>query len=506
MQYFITSGLFLLALAVTYLAIKVVLRTKLVSFFVDTPDDRKVHTSPIPRLGGVAIIVSVMTVLFPWFLLSRFDILPPIHKGFFLSILTSVLTLGVFGFLDDSKFYTMRVRHKLYSVIALAVATVYLFNVHPGAISVFDLFIIPLWLSKIIAVFWIIGLINAFNLVDGLDGLAGTISLVSLIGVSTVAVFTGNSEAAILSVIVAGAIVGFLFHNAPPAKIFMGDTGSLFLGFSISVLAIHVARWIPDGKVPLIMPLLVGIPILEVFVSIVRRYFKANDLGHTFKQILKFIVTADSSHIHHRFLFRGFSHLETCTLVGILSATLVLGAVCILFSPPKLVFLIPLYLILPISVALYRLGFGGRFKKALKLSRSQFNGYHKPELIGIIEPDGKLFQYLSNRQNNGYVFVPLSDENDLPVIASQLKATIVRNSSGLPEIAARVSKELSTMYHFSTFLHDSSPRETIRIVPNMKSPVEDPAAIEKILQSFSSEYPQEKNESESRQGAGRGIV
>ncbi|MFP4243403.1 MAG: glycosyltransferase family 4 protein [Chitinispirillaceae bacterium] len=499
LQFLITSGLFLLALAVAYSIIKIVLRTKLATFFVDTPDARKVHTSPIPRLGGVAIIISVMAVLFPWFLLSRFDFLPPIHKGFFLSIFTSVLTLGVFGFLDDSKFHTMRVRHKLYAVIALALSTVYLFNIHPGAISVFDLFTIPLWLSKVIAVLWIIGLINAFNLVDGLDGLAGTISLVSLTGICSIAFFTGNSEAAILSMIVAGATVGFLFHNAPPAKIFMGDTGSLFLGFAISLLGIHVARWVPQGKVPLILPLLVGIPILEVFVSIVRRYFKANDLGHTFKKILKFIVTADSSHIHHRFLFRGFSHLETCALVGILSATLVTGAVCILFAPPKLVFVVPLYLIIPIAVSLYRLGFGGRFKKALKLSRSQFNGYHKPELIGVIEPDGKLFHYLSRKQNNGYVFVPLANEKDLPVIASQLRATIVRSSSGLPEIAARVSKELSTMYHFSTLLHDSTPRETIKIVPNLKSPVEDPAAVEKILQGFESEYPKENGRSGNKQ-------
>lgn len=481
---YITAALFVMSFVAVYLIILAVLHSPLVSLFVDAPDHRKIHTAPIPRIGGVAIIFSVLLVVISWFFIARSNYLPSIPKGFFLSILSSVLTLGVFGIIDDSKFHNTRVRHKLLAVIALALATVYLFNVHPGAISVFNLFTIPLWLSKVIAVLWIIGLINAFNLIDGLDGLAGTVSIVSLVGISAVAVFTGNSEAAILSAIVAGATIGFLFHNAPPAKIFMGDTGSLFLGFAISMLAIHAARWVPDGKVPLIIPLLVGIPILEVFVSIVRRYFKANDLGHSFREILKYIVTADSSHIHHRFLFRGFSHLETCALVGILAATLVGGAICILFAPPGLMFFIPLYLLVPISVSLYRLGFGGRFRKALKLSRTQYNGYHKPEMIGIIEPDGKLFRYLSGRHVNGYVFVPLSSEKDLPVIASQLRATIIRSNAGLSEMAARISKELSIMYHFSTLIYDGFPKESIKIIPNLKAPVEDPDAIRKILQGF----------------------
>ncbi len=482
-QFFITLGLLLLASGVAYALITGVLHSRLVHLFVDPPDPRKVHSMPIPRIGGIAIILSVMAVLLPWFLLSRTNSLPHIPKGFFLSTISAVLTLGIFGFLDDSKFYTMRVRHKLTAVIALALATVYLFNVHPGPISVLGWFTIPLWISKIVAVLWIIGLINAFNLIDGLDGLAGTVSMVSLFGVAAVALFTGNSEAAVLSIIVAGATLGFLFHNAPPAKIFMGDTGSLFLGFTIAMLTIHTARWIPDGKVPLIMPLLTAMPILEVFVTIVRRYFKANDQGSPLKKIIKYIVAADCSHIHHRFLFRGFSHFETCVLVGTLATTLAAGAVCILFAPSALILPVLLYLAIPVAVSLYRLGFGGRFKKALKISRSEYNGYHKPELIGIVEPDGKLYQYLAGKRTNGYVFVPLTSEQDLPVIASQLKAAIVRND--FTEMSARITKELSNVYSFSNLMYDGNPQDIMKILPNLKSPVEDLSSIQRLLQGFS---------------------
>jgi hypothetical protein len=114
-----------------------------------------------------------------------------------------------------------------------------------------------------------------------------------------------------------------------------------------------------SGKAPLVMPLLAGIPILEVFVTILRRYFGANERG--VGRTLKYIVTADSSHLHHRFLFRGFSHLETCILVGVLSATIVGGSVCAALAPLPYLPWIAAYLAIPVAVSLYKLGLGGRF-------------------------------------------------------------------------------------------------------------------------------------------------
>ncbi|MDR2727769.1 MAG: undecaprenyl/decaprenyl-phosphate alpha-N-acetylglucosaminyl 1-phosphate transferase [Chitinispirillales bacterium] len=489
-QYLIIgSSLCLFSALVAACVIKIILHTKLVSLFVDTPDIRKVHSAPIPRIGGIAIIFAMLCTVLLWYTLADLFGFISFPNEFFFSILTSVLALGIFGFMDDSRFFNTRVRDKLIAVIALAIATVFIFDVHPGAISVFGLFVIPELISKVIAVFWIIGLINAYNLVDGLDGFAGTISIVSLLGITAVSVFLGDFASAALSMIAVGATVGFLIHNAPPAKVFMGDTGSLFLGFIIAMLTIHAANWAGDSgkvQVPLVMLLIAGIPILEVFVTIVRRYFKANDRKHPLKQIVKYIVTPDSSHIHHRFLFRGFSHLETCILVGALAVTLVGGALCILLAPPFMSLWIALYLIIPVTFSLYKLGFGGRFKKALKISKSRYNSYYRPELIGVIESDGKLFNYLSAKRNKGYTFVPLVSEKDLPLIATQLKATIVQNGSNLPELSARVIKELSTIYGFSSLSYTES-KNPFNIILNKKTSFENLDAVRKVLQGFEDE-------------------
>ena len=487
---YITIGLLVLFSAViAACAIQIILHTKLVSLFVDTPDVRKVHSAPIPRIGGIAIILSMLITALLWYALSGVFTIVFLPNEFLLSLLAAVVALGIFGFMDDSRFFNMRVRDKLIAVIALAIATVFLFGIHPGAISVLGLFEIPELASKVIAVFWIIGLINAYNLVDGIDGFAGTISIVSLLGIAAVSIFAGNFAAVVLSVIAVGAIAGFMIHNAPPAKVFMGDTGSLFLGFIISMLSIHAVGWGwegMNGKAPLVMPLIAGIPILEVFVTIVRRYFKASENGRPLKWVLKYIVSPDSSHIHHRFLFRGFSHLETCILVGSLAAILAAGAICILLAPLFYSPLIAIYLIIPVAFSLYKLGFGGRFKKALKVSKSRYNDYHKPELIGVIESDGKLFNYLSSKRSKGYSFVPLVNEKDLPLIATQLKATIVRNSSDLPELAARVAKELSTMYGFSPLSY-MGQKNPFNIILNQKAPPEDLGAVHKVLQGFTDE-------------------
>jgi hypothetical protein len=279
----------------------------------------------------------------------------------------------------------------------------------------------------------------------------------------------------------------------PPAKVFMGDTGSCCLGFLISVMTIRAAFLMgqPEGgnvgKVVFVMPLLAGLPILEVFVTILRRYFKANENGHPIRQILKYIVTADSSHIHHRYLFRGFSHLETCILVGVLAATIVGSAVAITLAPIRYAPWIAAYLVVPIGVSLYKLGFGGRFKRALKISDSRYNNYHKPDLIGVIETDGKVFNYLSGLRIKGFAFVPLVNDRDLPLVASGLKGVIVRGGSDLPEMVVRIVRELSAKYGFSPLPYTGA-RETFNIIANRKAVLADTAPIDKALGRFADEY------------------
>ncbi|MCL2219910.1 MAG: undecaprenyl/decaprenyl-phosphate alpha-N-acetylglucosaminyl 1-phosphate transferase [Chitinispirillia bacterium] len=359
-EYAIIVALSFCSAVIASTAIQLILGTRLALLFADTPDRRKVHTAPIPRVGGIAMIAAVLAVTLVWYALSvNGGLIRPIPPGLFRSILAAATCLGVLGFLDDSKFVNIRVRHKIIVAAALALATVYIFGVHPGTISVFGLFVIPEAAGKVIAVLWIVGLINAYNLVDGLDGFAGTISILSLLGITAVSLLAGCTAAAVMGLFAVGAAVGFMVHNAPPARVFMGDTGSCFLGYMTALLTIRIAFLMDgSGKVPLIMPLLAAIPILEVIITILRRTFSANAGGRV-RRTLRHIVTADNSHLHHRFLFRGFSHLETCILVGLLTTTIVGGAVCVMMAPISYMPWLAAYLVIPVATALYRVRIGG---------------------------------------------------------------------------------------------------------------------------------------------------
>jgi len=345
-----------LSALIAWAVIRIMLKTRLPAVFADTPNHRKAHSSPIPRVGGVAMVAATLAATLIWYAFSLKTGVPPIQWGILVSVIVAAICIGVLGFMDDTRFINIRVRHKLLATTALALLTVFVFGVRPGAISVFGLFVIPERVSDIIAVLWIIGLINGYNLIDGLDGFAGTVSALSLIGAAAVLYIVGDFRAAALGLFVAGAVFGFMAHNAPPAKVFMGDTGSCFLGYMIALLTVRAAFGLNgSGKVMALMPLLAGVPIIEVLTTILRRYVRAGHRGVV--QTFKFIVTADSYHLHHRYLYRGFSHRDACVLAGVLTTTMVCGAVCVALAPHPLLW-VTAYMTLPIAVCLYRLGLG----------------------------------------------------------------------------------------------------------------------------------------------------
>jgi hypothetical protein len=176
-------------------------------------------------------------------------------------------------------------------------------------------------------------------------------------------------------------------HNAPPARVFMGDTGSCFLGYLIALLTIRAAFDLNgSGKVAALTPLLAGIPILEVLTTVLRRYVHAGRRGAV--DTLKFIVTADSFHLHHRFLYRGFSHLDACVLTGVLTTTMVCGAVCVALAPHPHLHWIAAYLTLPVAVCMYKLGFGESIR-ALMNRPPMVTNFSKAEASRRIKQAGK---------------------------------------------------------------------------------------------------------------------
>ncbi len=265
---------------------------------VDAPGDRKVHKRVMPRLGGLAIFLA-----FAGSFLIVVPALDAINGDVAWSLLIGGAIIVLTGGLDDR--FQLRPILKLLGITAAALVVVVGFDVKVDLVNVpFGQHTIDLdWLSVPLTVFWIVGVTNAINLIDGLDGLAAGVSAIATATMLVLAVTMGNLTVIVLCAVLLGSTIGFLFFNFYPAKIFMGDTGALFLGFSLATLSILGFK--QATLVSFIVPLLmIGVPLSDTFFAIVRRL-----IHH------KPIFTADKGHLHHCLLQLGFSHRKTVLII-----------------------------------------------------------------------------------------------------------------------------------------------------------------------------------------------
>lgn len=273
----------------------------------DKPNHRKVHTDPVPTLGGLAIYMSFLIGLV---------ILQPISE-YHLSIVVGASLMVGLGFLDD----IFDLSAKLKFIVQIAAACIVVFwgglqvefiNLPFGGQIEFGI------LSTIITIFWIVGITNAINFIDGLDGLAAGVSSIALFTITVMAVMMGHLYVATVALVLFFSVLGFLRYNFFPAKIFMGDTGALFLGFMISVLALLGFKNVTI--VSFIIPIFIlGVPISDTLIAMVRRYINKQPMS-----------SPDSSHLHHSLVKFGMTHKQTVLFIYALSAMFSLAA--ILFS------------------------------------------------------------------------------------------------------------------------------------------------------------------------------
>lgn len=271
---------------------------------VDLPNKRKVHTKIMPRLGGLSIFVSFIIGCLI-FLPSYQNILPIIIGG---------TVVAITGFIDDLKCISPRV--KLYGQIIAAVIPVM------GGIAI-DFITIPGgtviefgWLSIPITILWIVAITNAINLIDGLDGLAAGVSSIATLTISVLAFSLGHPMSTLMGTILLGSTLGFLLYNFYPAKIFMGDTGSLFLGYMISLLSI-TGLTKSAAVFSLIIPIIIlAVPIIDTTFAIIRRMLNK-----------KPISSPDKFHLHHSIIRLGFTHKEAVIVIYLLSGLFSLSAV-----------------------------------------------------------------------------------------------------------------------------------------------------------------------------------
>lgn len=313
---------------------------------VDPVDDRKIHTEPIPRLGGVALFVSVLIAVGALALGVRFGGFT-LDKTLF-TLVSGAAGMFVLGLVDDLR--PMRARYKLAAQVTIALcvcaAGVRFDSVTLPFLGAFTL--VP-WFAVAMTVTWLVGISNAFNLIDGLDGLAAGVALFALSTFFIVAVLFGHIGAAVTAVILAGATIGFLRFNFHPASIFLGDSGSLFVGFMLAGLGLVAAQKIP-GQVSIIIPVVaLGLPILDTALTIVRRFLR-----------LQPIFSPDRGHIHHRLLGRGHSPRNVAFLLYIACGLFATGGAFLAYpadSVVLLVVLISMMCLVGLGLLIQRLGF-----------------------------------------------------------------------------------------------------------------------------------------------------
>lgn len=295
---------------------------------VDKPNYRKVHVITMPRIGGLAI--------FGAFLIGYFVASPSDEHA--LGIMLGAGLIILTGFLDDMIDITPKA--KLVGQIGGALLAILWGGLQIQFINLPFFGQVEFgWLSIPITLIWIVGITNAINLIDGLDGLASGVSAIALVTMSIMAVIMGNIFVAVTAAVLAASILGFLFYNFHPAKIFMGDTGSLFLGYMISVLALLGFKNV--AVISLIIPIIMlGVPISDTFFAIIRRL-----------RMNQPVFAPDKSHLHHCLLRVGFSHRQTVLIIYCIA--MLFGIAAILFSQATVWGGILLLVVLIIAIELF---------------------------------------------------------------------------------------------------------------------------------------------------------
>ena len=279
--------------------------------FLDHPDGvRKKHAAPVPRVGGIAIVIAYVATFAVAFVLP-FSYTFILRKALPMILQMSMVASVIFftGILDDV--IGLSAWQKLMGIGGASVLA-YFAGIR---VEIQMLHGLPGWLGMIITVAWLVGCANAFNLIDGMDGLAAGIGLVATLTMLIAALTQGNMPLALATMPLAGCLLGFLRYNFNPASVFLGDSGSLLLGF---LLGCYGALWVEKSVtlVALTVPLLaLSIPLLDVILSVMRRYLRNRP-----------IFQADRGHIHHRLLDRGFStKTAVLTIYGLCSAAAVVS-------------------------------------------------------------------------------------------------------------------------------------------------------------------------------------
>jgi len=319
---------FVVAFLVSFAATPVARKAAILIGAVDIPkDERRVHKNPVPRMGGLAIFLGTI--------ISMLIFLPKSHET--LGIVFGAFIIVILGLFDDK--YELNAKVKLLGQVAAASVLIFAGVRIDWLSNPFGKELIYLyWFSIPITLLWVVGITNTINLIDGLDGLAAGIAGISSFSLFVVSVLNGRTATAVISIVIVGAALGFLPFNFNPAKIFMGDTGSMFLGFMLAAISIQGAVK-SAAAIAIAVPILaLGVPIFDTTFAIFRRAINKQP-----------IMKADKGHLHHRLLDKGLNQKQVVFIMY--GVSIMLGISAILISSTNelrgsLIFLFSIFIVI----------------------------------------------------------------------------------------------------------------------------------------------------------------
>ena len=375
---------------------------------VDPCSERKVHVHPVPRIGGVAIVLAVALAMTAMMSLFGPHVLAENGRGL-ITVIGGALAMHVLGLIDDIR--PMRARWKFLAQVAIA-SGVFIAGLRVTTLSLPFVGILDLGgvVGMLFTVVWFVGITNAFNLIDGLDGLAAGAALFALTTMFVVASYNGLVGAATMTIILAGATVGFLCFNFHPASIFLGDSGSLFLGFMLAGIGLLGSQKSPTVIAVAIPIVSLGLPVLDTTLAVARRFLRGQP-----------IFSADRSHIHHRLLSLGHSPRRVALLLYSACALLGLGGM-LLVNDSAYVAVVLLVIGLGVGLAVQRL----RYYEFEELARLLRRGVHQRKVIG---------RNVRIREAS----VRVSDLTDLDHVFEALETTFAQDEFECAEVRLRRS-------------------------------------------------------------------
>ena len=276
---------------------------------VDRPGERKVHSVLVPRVGGIGMVLSIMIPVFLWVGLD----------ASVLSLLAAVIIIFLFGVWDDRG--DLDYRLKFLGQILAACVVVFYGDITIKVFPFMGFDPVSPWFYYPLSVFVLVAVTNAINLADGLDGLAAGVVLLSLSGMGILAALAGGTDILLIALAVIGSIIGFLRFNTYPARVFMGDTGSQFLGFITCALLIMLTQQVSTALNPTIPLLLLGLPVFDTLFVMTRRIYYG-----------KSPFSPDKNHIHHQLLALNFDHFEAVIIIYIVQAAFVFSGILLRYQ------------------------------------------------------------------------------------------------------------------------------------------------------------------------------